>query len=106
MKLIYCPECGDVFQLRLGKMKKCECGAVKGRYINNSLAEVSKNAYSLAIGNGALMNAIANMIELQKTSGDTADRQEYIKKANLIYAWARPNEGVGNPHTTIIKEKK
>lgn len=72
--------------------------------MNNSLAEVSKEGYSLAIGNGALMNAIANMIQLQRDSKDTADRQEYIKKANLIYAWARPNEGVGNPHTKVIKE--
>lgn len=104
MKLIYCPECGDVFQLRLKSLKKCECGKVKGRYITKSLAEVSENAISLAIGNGALNNAIVKMMALKDSSGNTADRQQYIKDANLIFAWVRPNEGPGNPHTRVIKE--
>lgn len=104
MKLLYCKWCGDVFQLRLGKLRSCDCGKVKGQYINNSLAEVNEDAISLAIGNGALISAIGNMITTQKNSGDKADRQDYIKAGNLIFAWCRPNEGPGNPHTKVVKK--
>lgn len=103
MKLLYCPYCGDVFQLRLGKLRTCECGKVKGRYINNSEAEVNKEAISLAIGNGGLMKAIVKMQQFQSDTKDKADRKEYIKEGNLIYAWCRPNEGPGNPHTKVVE---
>lgn len=107
MKLIYCPYCGDMFKLRLQNMKTCECGKVKGRYIDNSLAEVSEEAISVAIGNGSFNQAVGMMKYVQKHSGImNPDRQTYIAEANIEYAWVRPNDGDGNPHTKIIKEEK
>lgn len=101
-----CPRCGDVFQLRIQKMRKCECGFVKGRYLNNSEAEVSKDAISIAIGNGSIALSIALMEHLKRTTNNLAERGEYILKSGIEYAWVRPNEGPGNPHTKIINEKR
>lgn len=104
MKLVLCQECWDVFKLAK-KMRKCECGKVKGRYIDNSEAEVSGNAISLALGNGSLEVAIGNMMVLKHSTKDTADREDYIDSARIQYAWVRPNGGKGNPHTKVIKEQ-
>jgi len=34
MKLLFCPDCKDVFRLTK-KVRSCECGKCKGKYINN-----------------------------------------------------------------------
>lgn len=87
-------------------MRQCECGKVKGRYINNSEAEVSKNAVSIAIGNGSLMEAIYQMRDNQNETNDEAHRESYYedKKGRISHAWVRPNSGNGNPHCKIIEE--
>lgn len=103
MKLIYCPYCGDMFQLRLKGMRECECGRVKGRYLNNSLAEVSEDAISVAIGNGAFQIAIERMKDHQRVTKDEGDRESYQNYAKIDYAWVRPNTGNGNPHTKVIQ---
>ena len=100
MKLIFCPYCGDLFKLRFD-MKSCECGKVYGRYVDNSQAEVNKDAISVAIGNGSLHNAIAKLNDLR----GTFSRDSYIDMAKITHAWCRPNDGKGNPHTKIIKEE-
>lgn len=97
-------DCGDVIQLRVGKLRTCECGKVKGRYIDCRMAEVSKGAISIAIGNGSLAQAIGRMMDLKHRTKDTADRKQYIEEARIEYAWVRPNEGSGNPHTKIFEE--
>lgn len=104
MKLLFCLNCNDVFKLTLGKMRSCECGKVKGRYIDNSNAEVSENAISLAIGNGSLVNAIAEMMHHKKETKNMAEREEYYQEGygKIDYAWVRPNDGLGNPHCKII----
>lgn len=99
MKLLFCHKCEDVFRLVIGKMRSCECGAIKGRYINNSEAEVSKDAVSIAIGNGSFQTAMWRML----TEKGTYTREQWQAKGGII-AWVRPNDGPGNPHTTIIKE--
>lgn len=103
MKLLLCPECSDVFKLDF-EMRKCKCGKIKGRYIDNVLAEVSKEAISIAIGNGSVEQAWRNMILLKDKSKNKANRSDYINKAKIEYAWVRPNDGAGNPHTKIIKK--
>ncbi len=101
MKLIMCPACKDVFKLR-SALRECDCGLVQGRYVDASIAEVSKGAISIAIGNGSLQQAISNMNRI-KSSGD-ADRNSYRDEARIEYAWVRPNSGKGNPHTKVLGE--
>lgn len=35
MKLLFCTECYDVFNLVLDKEKSCSCGKTRGKYIDN-----------------------------------------------------------------------
>lgn len=86
----------------VGKMRSCECGAIKGRYINNSEAEVSKDAVSIAIGNGSFQNAMWRLA--RDTANKLTHTREQWQLAGSIIAWVRPNDGPGNPHTTILKE--
>lgn len=104
MKLIICPKCEDWVKLRLKKMRKCECGHIKGRYIDNVKAEVSEDAISVGVGNGSLREAHASLIDA-KIFKENLDRKGYIKECFML-TWLRPNEGKGNPHTKIIKSKK
>lgn len=90
MKLLYCYKCGDVFQLRLGVERSCECGEVTGRYIDRTNAVTNGKGVSLAIGNGSLQGAIQIMRGLPQ------DRAFYP-----VMCWARPNDGPANPHTKI-----
>lgn len=105
MKLVLCEDCWDVFKLDY-EMRKCKCGQVKGRYLDNTYAEVSENAVSIAIGNGALQMAIQDAYSNLKYSEGKANRRSYHEPGRglIKYAWVRPNSGAGNPHTKIIKE--
>lgn len=40
MKLLFCPDCGDVVQL-LSTFRHCSCRAVEGRYVTDELVEVT-----------------------------------------------------------------
>lgn len=55
MKLVYCPLCGDAFQLRFN-MKTCECGKSWGKYYdddpNMEQAMFGGAAIPFGIGNG------------------------------------------------------
>lgn len=98
MKLLYCRWCDDVFKLGF-KLKTCECGKVKGKYMPDGIhAEVTSNAISVAIGNGALTKAIVDAT-LNK-DGDRASYHE-LSKGLISFAWVRPNEGPGNPHSKV-----
>lgn len=39
MKLLVCPKCSDVFNIKYGIEKTCSCGYSKGQYIDNINAE-------------------------------------------------------------------
>lgn len=84
-------------------MRFCACGNVYGQYLNNSEAEVSKNAVSIAIGNGSLDASIFQMQSMLKAmeSDKQPDRNWWIHHGKIHYVWVRPNEGEGNPHTRV-----
>lgn len=99
MKLIFCPDCHDVFKLDFDE-RKCKCGICSGRYINNSEAVTNGNGVSLAIGNGSLNQTVINMIFGPKDKS----RDWYIENCKVQYCWVRPNEGPGNPHSKVEAE--
>lgn len=105
MKLLYCPTCGDIFNLDI-RVKRCYCGAVVGRYLGRVGAEVNGEGISLAIGTGsfdaAVMAAAAG--EPREDFRDSGD--VWRRHPTSIIAWARPHEGPANPHTRINKELK
>ena len=95
MKLIFCPDCQDVFKLDF-EFRTCKCGKSSGRYIDNTNAVVNGYGISLAIGNGSLNNSMWKL----KLDKKDRTRKEYIHEFN-VSCWVRPNEGDGNPHTKI-----
>ena len=100
MKLLFCDKCHDVFKLDYSK-RECYCGHVKGMYIDSCNAVVNGNGYSLAIGNGSLIHAIQ---KINKATKEGNSRGDFIDIGRIQYAWVRPHEGSGNPHTKIDKE--
>lgn len=40
MKLLFCPDCGDAVKL-LATFRRCRCGAVEGRYVDDERVEIS-----------------------------------------------------------------
>lgn len=99
MKLIFCPECYDVFKLVMAE-RSCSCGACSGKYVDNTHAEVKGPCVSLAIGNGSLDEAVWLMKSVEQDN----TRRWYIDNTKIEYCWVRPNEGPGNPHTKWINE--
>lgn len=67
MKLVFCPECRDVFRLWMGEVRHCHCGASWGRYLDDDLTgKIGGRAIPLCIPNDELDAAIARRPE----SGD------------------------------------
>lgn len=107
MKLAFCESCWDVFKLGF-EMRQCQCGEVRGRYVDEINAEVSSSAVSLAIGNGSLEQAIRDAREFERFAqarGEEPSREAYIEQGRIWYAWVRPNTGRGNPHTRILQRE-
>lgn len=104
MKLLYCEHCHDIFALS-DKLRTCECGQVKGRYINDYEAEVSPGAICIAIDGYSLGQAIEDMWRHQAETANTAAKEEYYEIGNggIACAWVRPNSGPGNPRTRLIE---
>ena len=57
MKLIFCPDCQDVFKLAK-TLRSCECGKCSGKYINN-LEAVYNNGIPMGFNNQSLGMACA-----------------------------------------------
>lgn len=89
MKLIFCPECQDVFKLDLGYIRECHCGLCKGRYIDNTHAVTNGKGLCLAIANPDIMHALTAV--------------NFDQRVMPIRCWARPHEGKDNPHSKIVK---
>lgn len=107
MKLIYCKDCGDIFNLQF-RTKKCACGKVAGKYIDNYNAEITEGAVSIGFGNGSFESAIKQMKRNFIETNGMASRESYYKEGNgkIDYAWVRPNEGEGNPHCKVVEHIK
>lgn len=61
MKLIFCPECSDVFKLRANEVKSCACGKSKGMYEEDGLhAIINEIAIPIGFANSSFANAIRN----------------------------------------------
>ena len=102
MKLLFCEVCFDVFKLDF-ELRACICGRVKGKYLpDGTYAVVNGKGFSLAIGNGSLTKAT--------TALSGPDSAKYPKKRDpyhpptVIIAWARPHEGLANPHTKVDQQ--
>lgn len=99
MKLLFCETCGSMFSLAIGKMKECDCGIVKGMYVDRRNAVSNGKGVALGMGTGSLSSAVDMMHWLK---GD-APRETYLEQ-NQVITWVRPHFGQGNPHTKPLPE--
>lgn len=103
MKLLFCPVCGDIFNLQL-HLKSCSCGMVKGLYIDYANAEVNGKGVSLAMGNGSLDMAIMNVSSVKEDFRNKPGSSSWDRHETTVICWVRPHEGPANPHTKINPE--
>jgi hypothetical protein len=106
MKVLYCKKCKSLVRLRRGKIRKCECGEVWGRYLDKRYAVHSKNenTISMAIANESFNAAIKRMLWWEKNRPKST-REDY-KAISSVAAWVRPNSGPGNPHSNGRRSKR
>jgi hypothetical protein len=83
MKLLLCKKCHDVFNLQIGIVKQCSCGATKGVYTDNLNAWWSGQGIPLCIGNSSLREAMK-----QQRLEDTYNPTEFY--GERFTAWVCP----------------
>ena len=86
MKLIFCPDCSDVFKLA-HETRTCACGKCRAKYINHSKAVTNGKGVCLAISNPSLVEACFTL----------------SPKAR-VECWVRPHTGENNPNTSIDRD--
>jgi len=62
MKLLYCPNCGDVFNLKLVE-KQCSCGKTKGIYLSDCVQARYTGGIPLGFNNNLFRYAITSQPE-------------------------------------------
>lgn len=101
MKLIFCDECWDVFKLKTGKTRQCDCGKCVGKYNEDGHTAVTNGkGICLAIDNNSL---VAKLREFAKVDNPTTD-YEMLYQGMRIAMWIRPHEGKGNPRSKVDPE--
>ena len=85
MKLLFCTECSDVFNLSLDKEKSCSCGKTKGKYVDNLNAEYSGDGIPLGFRNGEFTRSLLDHHQYGEGNNFTAfairnDCKTFIKK--------------------------
>jgi len=94
MKLLFCPNCQDLFRL-FREERSCACGKTKGLYTAEVYATTNGYGVDIGIGNGYLKMAIEKLRQAPNES-----REWYVKNTT-VPCWVRPSEGRGNPHTVV-----
>ncbi len=78
MKLIFCPKCHDVVNLRINHHRKCWCGASGGKYIDNLNAVIDGEAIPLGFNNFSFLDAL----EQQPETGPGKEFTAFIIEKN------------------------
>lgn len=106
MKLIYCPDCGDIVGLLINKLRSCDCGKCCGMYLQDGKHAVTNGqGIALGINTNDLMRAESWAFTM--LSGKSKVPLGEAIKAGLdpgsfrIECWARPHSGEHNPRTRV-----
>lgn len=101
MKLLFCPECWDVFKLARVK-RSCECGLVTGQYLEDGHNSINNGkGVSMAMDNNFVMFAIGKMHAFAE---DDPRYDRFYEDARIPF-WVRPNEGAGNPRSKVVADE-
>ena len=100
MKLMFCPDCWDVFKLVRYGERSCLCGKVKGKLTDNRHAIINGEGVSLMLDNVLLVESLEKLASM-----DQNESEEYYKGNARVLLHVRPNSGNGNPRTKIIRSE-
>ena len=78
MKLLFCPECLDIFNINLNE-KVCSCGKTKGKYIDKLKAE-----YSGGIPIGFANTSFRFALEAHKKNGAGIDFTAFVIRPDSL----------------------
>lgn len=65
MKLLYCPKCGDMFNLSL-EIKTCSCGHAQGQYEPDGLYAIFSGGVPFCFSNNSFIAAIGQQAEMDR----------------------------------------
>lgn len=71
MILLYCKNCGDVYNLKGSGHKTCDCGATGGIEENNGTATLNGDPFVLKLNEEQLSDAVLNQIQRQMETPQT-----------------------------------
>ena len=103
MKLLFCDECGSVFSLAINRIKRCDCGRVAGKYVNNRFAVTNGKGVAIGMGTGSLRDAMISKRRMERDNSNGYSRKRYQESCSVI-TWCRPHEGIANPHTKVSED--
>lgn len=106
MKLIYCPECGDIIGLLVNKLRFCDCKKCCGMYLKDGKHAVTNGqGIALAINTHDLIRTESWAFTM--LSGKSKVPLIEAVKAGLdpqrfrLECWARPHSGQANSRTKV-----
>lgn len=68
MKLLLCPSCSSIFNLRINVIQSCFCGKSSGEYVDNINATYYGKAIPLGFDNNSFMAALRGGIKNRNIS--------------------------------------
>lgn len=66
MKLLYCPKCGDMYNLSY-EAKKCRCGASQGQYAPDGLNATYTGGIPFCFSNNSFNQALEKQVEIDSS---------------------------------------
>lgn len=101
MKLLFCTNCGDIFNIRPDVVRECYCGKVRGKYNPDGHTAVTNGeGISLGINNHDLRRVLYyeyhNDFPCVETRG-----YEWCRENMNVETWIRANHGPSNPRSEV-----
>jgi len=99
MKLLFCPNCGDIFNITPSEVRKCRCGDVRGKYNPDGHTAVTNgNGFCLGINNNDLRKAIM----AYSSYPNVEDKDyEFCRQCLGVEVWIRSHRGPSNPRSEV-----
>ena len=99
MKLLFCANCGDVFNIRPDVIRECYCGTVRGKYNPDGHTAITNGkGYCLGFNNNDLRKAITDYGWVQYPEDHD---YEWCRENLKVETWIRFPDGPSNPRSEI-----
>lgn len=79
MKVIFCPECTDLFNLSVASLRRCSCGKSWGQYKGKMQATYGGEAIPIGISDNSFMEAMNNRGQLNSDFEERVFKSFFVK---------------------------